>query len=168
MKVLCFAGLLLLTCGCSGQNWQAETAPVTGYITVNDQVPQGAIVSLHPVGESVDKRGSRPSGIVQEDGRYTLTTYEFGDGAPAGEYIVTVYWPEKPELGGLSPDRLGLRYATTKSSDLRLSVAGSGAPLKPIAIEGAKFTMSDEKAKGKATPARNPFPGPQKSAAVAP
>ncbi len=35
----------------------------------------------------------RPHGRVGPDGRFTLTTYQPGDGAPTGKYNVTVVWP---------------------------------------------------------------------------
>ncbi|WP_339735063.1 hypothetical protein [uncultured Gimesia sp.] len=141
-----FAGLLIA--GCSGEDWQAKTMKTTGYVTVNNQIPAGAIIRLHPVNKNVDKRASRPSGIVADDGRYTLTTYEYGDGAPPGDYVFTIYWPQKPELGGLSPDRLGNVYATPKTSKKTVTITEQGTPIQPINIEDAKIIEPGEQQKG--------------------
>ena len=76
-----------------------------------------------------------PTGQVESDGSYTLTTYLKGDGAPAGEYAVTIYWPgnrkEMPsdetheEEERLPPDRLKRVYATVNATELRATVRGT-------------------------------------------
>lgn len=147
--------ILIAFTGCADDEWHAETVPATGQVTVNGEFPVGAIIRLHPVNEAVDKRASRPSGIVGEDGTYTLTTYEFGDGAPAGEYTFTLYWPKDPRIGGLSPDRLLNLYATPKTSPLKIRVATDGAPLEPIAIENARVDSSSPSGRASHGPARS-------------
>jgi hypothetical protein len=56
----------------------------------------------------------------------TVNTYTAGDGAPAGDYAVTVLWPQgESHTGGDSdsgPDRLGGRYANPKTTSLRAKV----------------------------------------------
>jgi hypothetical protein len=42
----------------------------------------------------------RPTGIVQEDGSFELSTYGVKDGAPAGRYRVTLVWTRKKKGGG--------------------------------------------------------------------
>jgi hypothetical protein len=56
-------------------------------------VPVGALVVFHPVDPAYEKRvGGKPYANVKEDGTFALTTYGIGDGAPEGEYAVTIDW----------------------------------------------------------------------------
>jgi len=156
-------GLLLGAAGfgCGG-DWKAETHPVSGRVIINGKAPQGAVVTLHAVGEKVDKRNSRPWGIVQDDGTFTLSTYERGDGAPAGEYDVTIKWPEDvTDLSKAMTDRLGGRYSQPEQSQWRVTVQEGNNVLKPIMLKNVKVDMSPGSAKGR----KPPLPaGPKKSA----
>ncbi len=87
---------------------------------------QGAIVTFYPLNPK-GKYDPAPTGKVDENGRYTLTTYASNDGAPTGEYRVTVYWPGKRrgtpnDDGDLPPDQLKEVFADKKSSKLRAVV----------------------------------------------
>ena len=63
---------------------------VSGTVTYNGQPVEGASVQFVKVGGS---RSSRAT--TDAEGRYKLGTYEDGDGAPAGEYVVIVTKREK-------------------------------------------------------------------------
>jgi hypothetical protein len=80
------SGLLFLA-GCSGgsSEGRVEVYPVTGKITLNGAPVANAIVSFSPTGE-------QPAATGRTDGKgvYSLTTYDAGDGAAAGEYEVLV------------------------------------------------------------------------------
>jgi serine/threonine-protein phosphatase CPPED1 len=62
--------------------------------------------------------------LVEADGSFTLSTYTANDGAPVGEYVVTVTWPEPAfdAQGRPGPNRLPGRYAGTETSPLRVQV----------------------------------------------
>lgn len=68
----------------------------------------------------------KPQGVTDSNGWFTLTTNEPGDGAPAGEYDVTVELREKRRVGeemvrdgrNLLPER----YSKPASSGLRFQV----------------------------------------------
>lgn len=116
------AGLLAcMACLGCGEDWHAETHPATGRVTINGQPPEGALVHLYPAGEKVDVRNSRPWGVVQEDGTFTLTTYELGDGAPEGEYHFTIVWPFDPKVPSPT-DRLGYKYSRPEQSQWQVTV----------------------------------------------
>lgn len=144
---LAFLALLLslvsLT-GCGGEDWQAETQPTAGRVTVNGEPPVGALVHLYAAGDGVDTRDSRPWGKIQEDGTFSLSTYEPMDGAPVGEYIFTIVWPEEPSKPSLF-DRLGHKYAKPEQSQWRVTVREGENELPPIALEGVKVTMDPPK-----------------------
>ena len=123
--------------GCGRGDWKAETQPAFGEVVINGQPAKGVIVTLHPKGEAVDVRKSRPWGLTNEKGFYTLRTYESGDGAPVGEYQATIVWkfdPSKQE----ETDRLGFAYSKPEKSEWEVSV-GEGENLLP------KIELSDVK-----------------------
>jgi hypothetical protein len=120
---------LLSSCGRSGHK---PVYPVRGQVFVDGQPAAQAFVVLHPEGE-VNPQADRPYGHVGADGSFTLTTYDPGDGAPAGEYVVTVVWlaPAKSED---PPDRLAGRYRDPKTSKLRATVRNGPTELAPYQL----------------------------------
>jgi hypothetical protein len=84
------AALLLAVVGCSGHN---GVYPVTGKIFYRGTPATGAIVVFHPVGDD-SPMALRPSGVVDAQGEFHLTTHRPKDGAPEGVYSVAIYWPE--------------------------------------------------------------------------
>jgi hypothetical protein len=63
--------------------------PVEGRLFVSGLPAANAHLTFHPI----DGSRVRPVGRTGSDGTFTLTTFAPGDGAPAGEYVVTVVWP---------------------------------------------------------------------------
>jgi hypothetical protein len=81
-----FVGLVTL-CGvaCSGSQ---SLNPVTGKVIHKNQPLAGALVTFHPKG-SKDLKVERPTALTKEDGTFTVKTGQ-KDGAPAGDYLVTI------------------------------------------------------------------------------
>ena len=119
-------GLLSLNVSCSRPDatGRKPVFPVQGKVLVQGRPAENALVVFHPEGTSYAEV-IRPNGRVQADGAFAMGTYETGDGAPAGEYLVTITWPE-PVKGAqdpdLAPDRLHGRYANPGTSKLRAKV----------------------------------------------
>lgn len=149
-------GVLTIVCliGCGGDDWQAVTYPARGTILINGQAPVGAVVELRAAAESPDVRNSRPWAIVQADGSYELSTYERGDGAPAGDYKLTVRWPPDVNQPSMA-DRLAGAYANAKKSPWTVTVRAADNTLPPIEITGARVAS----AANAPTPRQAP-PGP--------
>jgi hypothetical protein len=62
-----------------------ETISVTGTVTLDGSPVSGAVVAFTPVG------GGRPAtGTTDGSGKFTLTTFDDGDGALPGEHLVAV------------------------------------------------------------------------------
>jgi hypothetical protein len=126
------AGLTLLACGCGNGREPAYT--VRGQVLDAQQKPAvGALVVFHPAETSAGD-AVKPVGQVDETGAFSLTTYTKGDGAPAGEYVVTVTWPA-PRKGPFEPeggDRLNGRYANPKSSTIRFKVQAQALNEVPV------------------------------------
>src|SRR5262245_26228369 len=78
--------LALAGCGADGP----PLHPVTGKVLVDGKPAEHATVTFHPAGGGAD--APKPRATVKADGSFALTTHTTGDGAPAGEYAVTVEW----------------------------------------------------------------------------
>jgi hypothetical protein len=115
---------LCLCCSACGEPDYQEVPihPAAGKITVGGKPAFGAVVVFHPQGDVGMSKGNKPFAAVAEDGSFQATTYVTGDGAPAGDYVVTVIWPQDPHARGPSPDRLRGRYATPEKSDLKVTI----------------------------------------------
>lgn len=143
LAVLCLA----VCSGCSGTEYETITTnAVTGRLTVNGVPATGATVRFHPESPQPGaKYPLLPSGKVNAEGVYQLTTYEGDDGAPAGAYTVTIEWPDRnwrPPNGGMPPpppDRLQGVYADPKKSTIHMKVEAGANEMEPIVLENVKI-----------------------------
>jgi hypothetical protein len=124
---------------------QARCYPVSGIVTVAGQPAHGAVVTLHPQSNDAALEKLRPHGTVGRDGRFELSCYGRGDGAPAGEYKVTIVWEvgdaspdnrhsEDPESLPEAPDRLQGRYRAAETTPLRATIVKGENNLEPFAL----------------------------------
>jgi hypothetical protein len=131
------ATLAVLASSCG--DGQVKVYPVHGKVVDEKGKPAaGAQVFFHPV--------SPPGGNVEavvgttdDSGVYRLTTYTAGDGAPAGQYVVTVCWyePKKSPFGPPPKDILCGKYASRETSPFKFAVeptAGNEMPLITVRI----------------------------------
>ncbi len=125
--------------GCGGweppqpQN-RVETFPVTGQVHVDGNPVAQIAVRLHPVGS---EKNSLPtaSGFTDEEGRFSIGTYESGGGAPAGTYVITFQWGQVNLLTGrYEGDKFRGRYADPEKSTFRV-VVEKGKPADVGLIE---------------------------------
>jgi hypothetical protein len=88
----------VLAAGCGGSG-KPPVLPAGGKVMFKKTTPPvDALVVFHPVDPAEEKRiGGKPFAKVKEDGTFALSTYADGDGAPAGEYGVTIEWRVKPK-----------------------------------------------------------------------
>lgn len=143
--LLCLSLCASAACAGCGDDWQADTYPARGRLTINGQPATGAVVTLHPLGEPVDVRRSNPWAVVQPDGAFALSTYQQGDGAPEGEYSVTVKWPaDVTNIAAAMSDRLGGAYAAPQQSPWKVSVSPGENELPPLEIAGAKVLSKEQ------------------------
>jgi hypothetical protein len=133
----CLAALeLALAAGCTSSSPhvienQKPVHPVSGKLTVAGRPAGGAFVLLVPVNEPAENPDPRPRATTAEDGTFALSTYGENDGAPAGEYIVTVYW-EDPDT---QTDKLKERYRSAATSKLRATVKEGSNELSPYDLK---------------------------------
>jgi hypothetical protein len=85
--------------GCGGRSDRVPVYPVRGKVIFSAPAAANAMVVFHPVGNP-DPKVHRPFATLNKDGSFELSTYDSKDGAPEGEYAVTLTW----ELPGKSGD----------------------------------------------------------------
>jgi hypothetical protein len=128
-------GLALTGCGRAPGN-RTPLHKAAGKISFDGQAPAGALIVLHPAGGS-PKESLKPTAQVQPDGTFRLSTYETGDGAPAGDYVVTVSWRRavQTDEGYLpGPNVLPPKYASPATSDVVVRVREGDNDLEPITL----------------------------------
>jgi hypothetical protein len=116
---------LLLGCGSNPLGLQ----PVTGTVTVDGKPAAGVRLVFCPVNASEEAMKQRPMGTTDEQGRYSLTTFVLGDGAPPGDYKISATWLAAPkqvvvdERGSVGTDRFMNRYAIPEQSGITAKIA---------------------------------------------
>ena len=123
---LLFSFLILVPLGCGQTDRGPKLYPVKGQVFLKDKPAIGARLVLVPVD---DPKAEKPSAIVDENGSFQLATRQPGDGAPAGEYFVSITWferrkidPRKEDDTQQFVDKLGGRYADPKASKLKVKI----------------------------------------------
>jgi len=128
-----FASLAVVS-GCGDD--RPDLYPISGRVTVDGTPARGAYVTLHP--EKRQPLGTpKPFGRADAAGQFELTTYSTADGVPAGDYRVTVVWPENPDARGPSPDRLSGHYANPSGTSLSVTIQEGMTELAPFRLEGS-------------------------------
>jgi hypothetical protein len=128
--------------GCSKtEEGRIPVYPVSGKVTVNGQSAAGARVVFYGATPDLTGPGTpAPAGTTDENGEFRLRSYDPEDGAPAGEFKVTVDWPEPipPNVDQemyRPKDRLQGRYSNPDKSGLRITVPEGGGELPPIELK---------------------------------
>lgn len=140
----CAFALLIFTIalsGCGGGGAQRgegkpQAVPAGGVVLYNQQPVADATVIFHPQAEG----GQGATARTDASGKFQLMTYQPGDGAVPGEYLVTVSKVEVPGAGlaeaPVEDDpaaataeeiwHIPQRYGDAGSSDLKATVAPQG------------------------------------------
>jgi hypothetical protein len=141
--VLWLGTSLLFVGGCSGGGGSAEQKPtikVSGTITMAGGAVADAVVTFSPQeGQPV------AFGRTDSQGKYTLMTYQAGDGAVAGKYIVLVTKSSGASTSG--PDAVSHEAFVSGQAAVTAHTAGgrggSTAPGSILPEKYAKATTSD-------------------------
>ncbi len=142
---LAAAAHVLWAAGC--QPDRLPVYPVTGSVFYQGRPASDARVIFHPLGGSDQLQRERPMGTVAADGTFRLTTYDRGDGLPAGEYQISVVWrgaatpqdtnnadfDERNEA--MPADRLQGRYADPATSGLSVTIHKHLTTVPPIVLK---------------------------------
>jgi hypothetical protein len=137
MMKLVMPVLVLTVVGCGGSGRPA-VHPTRGQLWIGSKPAIHARIALQPVGEGKENL-PHPVGIVGEDGSFRLTSFDAADGAPAGEYAVTV--TQYLAAGKRGSDEttpvnyLPARYAKAETSRLRVTIQPGTNELPPFRLE---------------------------------
>jgi len=108
--------IMLLLAGCANKprgERPFETNPVTGVVHIDGLPADRVQVDFHPSADSTTIKYPL-STLTDEEGRFSVTTYESGDGVPEGTYTLTFQWLDI----SLAPtDQLKGAYADPKTSE---------------------------------------------------
>lgn len=132
--VAAVVAMSLASAGCSHEPERLATYPATGTVTFKGKPTPGALVVLHPQ-QDLGKDVPRPNGYVDKDGRFVLTTFKSGDGAPAGKYKVTIEWNKlvvKGKDAEPGPNVLPEKYAQPATTDVVVSIASGENQIPPL------------------------------------
>jgi hypothetical protein len=114
--------------------------PVHGSLKYDGKPAESAEVTLYPLTPFAveDARQTIPYGIVGADGTFAISTYELADGAPLGEYAVTVVWPKVTIEGGeesRGPDQLRGAFRDPQKPLTKTTVVAGDNTLGPIDLQ---------------------------------
>ena len=131
---------LLATLGCGGDG--IPTYRVEGtlkYIGTEETLP-GAGVELRPSNPAEGEYRGSIAGRVGVDGKIVFTTFEPGDGVPAGKHQVMLMEPPRPrgwdiDRQGPPPRKIPIKYRSYKTSGITLTVEPGGENRLDIEIE---------------------------------
>ena len=150
LRMLSFVCLCLALAGCGSKHGDRPAVhPVNGKLLVGGEPAVNAEVVLYPVGR--EQPLMRPHATVQSDGSFRLTTFATRDGAPVGDFALTVTWPGPRAKGQAEdeagPDRLRLRYTDPKKPAASVRIEAETAQLatldlKPVEAKTAPLAAS--------------------------
>lgn len=115
---------------------RAAVFPAKGTITFKGEPTHGAILALHPKTQ-LPAGAPSPRANVAQDGSFAVSTYDSGDGAPEGEYVVTVTWNKLIKNGAdvrLGPNVIPPKYGDPKTSDLVVKIASGENQIPAIKL----------------------------------
>lgn len=132
-------GLIASIVGC-GRRWEKAlpTFPVSGQVFRDGKPLADALVVLHPQ-QAMDGKIQPARGNTDAEGKFQLSTYNSGDGAAVGDYVVTVEYYEPIKEGGsviAGPNVLPPEYSLLAHSKIKVHVPEGGTTVETIEVPG--------------------------------
>lgn len=124
-------GLAMIGCGPRRDPNLPPTAAASGQVMYNGKPIDHGAVTLHPVGE-----GNPAVGAIDENGKFTLSTYTRGDGAVIGSHKVTIDIP--PPLDGIAAGEVlsvPRAYTDPATSPLSVEITAKGRNELQLVVE---------------------------------
>lgn len=123
LVLICCAASLMI--GCAEKSTELPVFPLQGTVMHKGKPLANALVALHPVNPT-DPRATTCRATTGADGKFTISTYNANDGAPAGEYKVTIECYQLKGSGSSlepGPNILPAKYSQPSTTDLSVQVA---------------------------------------------
>ncbi|HEV3259890.1 MAG TPA: hypothetical protein VG013_23685 [Gemmataceae bacterium] len=137
VRVLVPIMLALLCTSCARERAGKHCYPVKGRVLIRGKAATGALVVFYPV-DKADGKSPSASGTCDEEGWFNLSTYEQGDGAPAGDYQVAITsgkgFGRQVLKKSAKPQRIGDGYKDPKTSRIRAHVEEKENELVPFEL----------------------------------
>lgn len=125
--------LPLFSVGCGSGETRTPTYAVTGKLTDGSKPLANAQVVFHPVGGASD--APKPRGKTDANGEFKLTTYDGDDGAPAGQYRVSVEQWKTVSADSGPANQLPAKFADPAKSGLTATVNPGPTELQPFVVK---------------------------------
>lgn len=131
LPLLLIAVVAVFCSSCGKADNRKPTFVVSGKVLDGTKPLANVAVVFHPVGED----GPKPRGKTDAEGMFSLTTYDTADGAPAGEYRVTLelWLAGRPDEG--PSNRLPAKLAKPESSAIQTTVSTGRNELTPFNVK---------------------------------
>ncbi|MDR3619651.1 MAG: hypothetical protein P4L85_09895 [Paludisphaera borealis] len=125
--------------GCSeGSGSKVPVFPVKGSVKFEGEPAAGAFVVFHPTAPAKSgEETPRSTAQVQPDGTFELTTLSQADGAPAGDYAVTIRWTKLIKQGNdtaAGPNVIPPIYDKPETTPWKVTVKDAPNQLDPYTI----------------------------------
>jgi hypothetical protein len=125
-----------------------KTYPVEGIVVFKD----GSHVKVGTVETKSLRTGAQARGTIDQDGRFTLSTFETNDGAVAGDHqVVVVQFIQVEGIKNYRPSTMGVvnrKHASYATSGLVMRVDPKGPNQVKLEVEGARAVMDSTKDHG--------------------
>lgn len=130
--VACTMLLAMMATGCGGER-RVPTFVATGTVVAADGSPvPHALVVLHP--EDQASTVPKPRGTTDDQGRFQLSTYATNDGAPEGNFVVTLEQWYRDDPNDAPKNHLPPTLGKVESSGIRVAISKGENTLEPIQI----------------------------------
>jgi hypothetical protein len=134
---VCIA-FVCVVAGCASKRTGPLCYPVHGKVTLKGRPLAEAVIVLHRMGRDVEGN-QKPLAYSDAAGNFSFTTFNQNDGAPPGEYAITVELRalemrgEEPVRSG--PNTLPPKYAKANTSGLKCTIVEGENQIPPIEIK---------------------------------
>lgn len=124
-------GLAAWGCGESAPTAEGQLRPAIGRVLVAGKPAAGVEVRLHPLNQAGGPAAPTPHATTDRDGNFKLRVDDAHEGAPGGQYHVTLSWPSGP--GGA--DKLGGVYSEPGGSGLTAVIDADTTAIPPFDVK---------------------------------
>ncbi len=142
VPIVVIAALVASGCGSGRDTNQLPVFPAKGTISLKGELPKGACLVLHPKGNTAKAPNGdviRPRATVGQDGTFAFSSYNSNDGAPVGEYVITIEWQKiVPGPNGdptKGPSLVPPPFRRPETSPLIVKIAEGPNQLQPIVLK---------------------------------
>lgn len=123
----------LVFVGCGSGESRTPVYTVSGKLTDGSKPLANAQVVFHPVDGATD--APKPRGKTDANGEFKLTTYDGNDGAPAGQYRVSVEQWKTVSADSGPANQLPAKFADPAKSGLTATVNAGPTDLQPFVVK---------------------------------